>query len=159
MAFYGIAPLSFGPVTAVTATRGTNDPELGTRRSEGANEYLYVYNDANSTIATAKGCVLQSGASGYSVTVSSVTSADMLIGVAVNSITTGAYGWVVTRGITSVLMGATSATVAAGDMLELAANGVFVPVSNTTGNKGNACGKALAAIVSSATGSAYITAF
>lgn len=156
MAFYSVAPLSFGPVTAVTATRGGNDPEVGTRRVEGSNEYLYIYNDCNSALSTAKGVVLQSGATGYSCTLSSVTSADMLVGVCVNTITTGAYGWVVTKGITSVLMGATSGTAAAGDMLELAANGVFVPVSNTTGNKGNACGKALAAIVSSATGSAFV---
>lgn len=159
MAFYGVAPIAFGPVTAVTATRGGNDPEIGTVRQEGANLYTYVYNDGNSAIATGKGAVLQSGASGYSVTVSSVTSADLLIGVAVNTLATGAYGWLVSRGITSVLMGATSGTAAAGDLLEIAANGVFVPVSNTTGNKAPACGKALAAIASSATGAAFISCF
>lgn len=156
MAFYGLSPLSFGPVTAVTATRGANDPEIGTVRQEGANTYRYVYNDGNSAIATGKGCVLQSGASGYSVTVSSVTSADLLVGVAVNTMSSAYYGWVVTRGITSVLMGATSGSVAAGGLIELGANGLFVPASNTTGNLGGSCGKALAAIASSATGSAYV---
>lgn len=159
MAFYGVAPIAFGPVTAVTATPGANDAQLGTVRQEGANTYIRVYNDCNSTIPTALGCVLQSGATGYSVTVSSVTSADLLVGVAVNTISTGYYGWVLARGITSIKMGATSGTVAAGDLVHLADNGLFVPVSNATGSKDNVAGKALEAIVSSATGSAFISVF
>lgn len=158
MSFQSISPIGFGPVTAVTATRGANDPELGSERVEGANRYLYVYNDGGANIPTALGCVLQSGATGYSVTVSSVTSADVLVGVAVNTLTTGTYGWVVTRGITSVKMIATSGSVAAGGLIELGANGLFAPVSNTTGN-GPVVGKALAAIVSSATGSAFISCY
>jgi hypothetical protein len=156
MAFYGVAPIAFEPVTAVTATPSV---EVGTERQEGSNRYIYVYNDCNSSIPTAVGAVLQSGATGMSVTLSSVTSADLLIGVAVNTLTTGTYGWLVTRGITSVKMGATSGTVAAGDLIHLADNGLFVPVSNATGSKDNVAGKALAAIVSSATGSAFISCY
>lgn len=155
MTFYSVGPVGFEPVTAVTATPSV---ELNTTRVEGANHYVYVYNDCNSSIPTAVGAVLQSGVSNMSVTLSSVTSADFLIGVAVNTMTTGQYGWLMTRGITSVKMGATSGSVAARGNLELAANGLFVPASNTTGN-GPVVGQALAAIVSSATGAAFISVF
>ena len=89
MTFSSVSPIRFGAVTATTATLGPNDPEVGAECVEGPNRYVFVYNDGNSTIPTAQGCVLQSGATGYSVTVSSVTSADILIGVAVNTISTG----------------------------------------------------------------------
>ena len=153
--FTSVGPIGFEPVTAVTATPSV---EVGVQRVEGPNHYVYVYNDCNSTIPTAVGAVLQSGATGYSVTLSSVTSFDVLVGVAVNTISTGYYGWLVTKGITSVKMGATSGSVASLGLLELGANGLFVPQSNTTGN-GPVVGKALAAIVSSATGSAFISVF
>ena len=153
--YTSVGPISFEPVTAVTATPSV---EVGVQRVEGSNHYVYVYNDCASTIPTALGAVLQSGATGYSVTVSSVTSFDVLVGVAVNTIAVGGYGWLLTKGITSVKMGATSGTVASLGLLELGANGLFVPQSNTTGN-GPVVGKALAAIVSSATGSAFISVY
>jgi hypothetical protein len=155
MAYQGVAPIFFGAVTDVSTTKAV---DIGTERIENGVAYTYVYNDCNSSILTGNGVVLQSGASGMSVTVSSVTSADFLMGVAVNTITTGAYGWVVTRGITNVEMKTTSGSVAAGGLLELGANGEFVPVSNTTGN-GPVVGKALGAIVSGASGSAFISVY
>ena len=158
MAFYGLSPVAFEPVTAVTATPGANDAQLGAIRQEGANTYIRVYNEGGANIAPGKGCVLQSGATNYSVTVSSVTSADLVVGVAVNTMTTGTYGWVCARGITSV-QAATTVSIAVGSLFEIADNGVFVLVSNTTGNKAPPVGKALAGIASNATGSAFISVF
>lgn len=157
MTYQGVAPIFFHDVTDVSSTPKV---DVGTQRVEGLNHYLYVYNDCNSSIGTGKGCVLQSGATGASVTVSSVTSADFLMGVAVNTLTTGAYGYVLARGIGTVQMKAgASASVAAGGLIEVAADGFFAPVSLTTGNLAPACGKALAAITSGTSGSAFISVY
>ena len=95
-----------------------------------------------------------------SVSVSAVTSADIVVGVCRNAtLTTGTYGWLVTKGITSIQMGATSGSVASRGLVEIGANGVFVPTSLTTGNLAPAVGQALAAIVSSASGSAYVSCY
>lgn len=161
MSYNGLSPVQFsGGPSMVTTALGANDGELGTPVSTGGLQYVLVYNDGNSQISPGYGCVLQSGASGYSVTVSSVTSADLLVGVVRNAtLTTGAYGYVVTRGITPVQMLASSGSVASRGLIELGANGLFAPVSNTTGNAAPACGQALAAIVSGASGSAFVSVF
>lgn len=155
MPFYSVGPVGFEPVTAVTATPSV---EVGTQRVEGANHYIYVYNDCNSSIPTAVGAVLQSGVSNMSVTLSSVTSADFLVGVAVNTMTTGQYGWLVTKGITSVMTLASSGSVAARGMIELGANGKFAPASNTTAN-GPVVGQMLAAVSSGGTAAAFISVY
>jgi hypothetical protein len=155
MTHYANRPVNFYGVSLTTKTLGVNDPEPGYRQTVGDEDYVFVYNAGNSIIDKGMGCVA-SAVTGYSVTVSSVTSADFLMGVAINkSIATAEYGWVCTRGFIQVEMGATSGTVAAGGLLELADDGLFVPVSNTTGN-GPVVGKAMEAIVSSASGSAFI---
>jgi hypothetical protein len=161
MAFSSVGPIIFGGgVSMVTSSLGANDPEVGTRKWEGGREYVFVYNDCNSQIIPGLGTVIQSGASGYSVSVSAVTSADIVVGICRNAtLTTGTYGWVVTKGVTSVKMNASSGTVAAGDLLEVGADGDFQKVSNTTGNLAPAIGKALEAIVSSAVGSAYVSCY
>lgn len=166
MAFDGVGPVIFkGGVSNVTSTLGANDPEVGARRWDGGREYVFVYNDGGEDIDPGLGAVLQSGATGYSVTVSSVTSNDLCVGVCRNAtLTTGTYGWLVTKGITPVEMIATSGSVSAGGLLELGANGAFAPYSNTSGGTlpgaiSPQIGKALEAIVSSASGSAYISVF
>lgn len=157
---YSSQHVIIGSVSSVTSSRGANDPEVGTIKVEGGREYVYVYNDGGEDIDPGFGAVIQSGASGYSVTVSAVTSADIVVGVCYHAtLTTGTYGWLVRRGIVPVEMNATSGTVAAGDLLEVGANGDFQKVSNTTGNLAPAVGKALEAIVSSASGSAYISCY
>lgn len=160
MAFSSNSPVSFFPVSATTSALGANDGEVGYRRHEQGREYVLVYNDGNSNMAVGMGIVLQSGASGYSCTISSVTSADCCVGIVRHqTISTGYYGWAVTKGVTYVKMMATSGTVAAGAMLELGGNGLFYGASNTTGNISPAVGKALEAIVSSATGLAYVSCY
>lgn len=153
-------PVSFFPISSTTSALGSNDGEVGIRRFEEGREYVLVYNDCNSNMAVGMGISLQSGASGYSCTISSVTSADCCVGIVRHqTISTGYYGWAVTKGVTYVKMMATSGTVAAGAMIELGGNGLFYGASNTTGNISPAVGKALAAIVSSATGLAYVSCY
>ena len=161
MSFNSPYPLVFGGgVSMVTATLGANDPEVGTRVNVAGRDYVFVYNEADSQISPGYGAVPNSAATGMSVTVTAATSADCVIGVCRNAtLTTATYGWLVTRGVTPVQMGATSASVAARGLIEIGANGVFVATSLTTGNKAPAVGVALAAIVSSASGNAYISCF
>jgi hypothetical protein len=160
MSFQGIAPIRFGSVSMVTATLGPNDPEVGTRTTVNGRDYVFVYNEGGTTISQGMGAVIFSTASGYSVTVSSVTSADICVGVCYHAdIATTKYGWLVTKGIVPVEMMNTAGTVAAQGLIEIAGNGLFAPVSNTTGNKAPAVGKALAEIVSNASGAAYISCY
>lgn len=158
MTWYSNDPVAFAGISQVTASLGTNDPEPGARVSRGDESYVFVYNAGNSTIGMGKGAVL-SAVSGYSVTVSSTTSVDFLIGVCKHeSLTTGTYGWLMTRGFCEIEMGSSSGTVAAGGLVELGDDGEFYPVSNTTGN-GPAVGKAMEEIVSSASGTAFINVY
>ncbi len=154
---YNQHPVRFLGVSAVTTSRGKNDPQLGDETQEGSTKYLFVYNDCNSSLAVGNGVILQSGASGYSVTLSSVTG-DRIIGVVKNAaIPTAAYGWVVTKGFTTVQMMAASGTASAAQTpLQIAANGLFAPASNVTGNIGGMLGWSLAVIASSTSGNAYI---
>lgn len=157
---YSLSPILFGGgVSFVTTSLGPNDPKVGDSCKVGNEEYVFVCNiGADRQISPGFGCVV-SGVSGYSVTVSSTTSADILVGVCKhNTIATAGYGWVVTKGFCQVTMISTSGTVAAGGLIELAADGKFAPRSNTTGN-GNWVGKAMAEIISGASGTAYISCF
>lgn len=160
MSFQGLSPIGFAGVSQVTTSLGTNDPEVGTRITVGGNDYRFVYNDSTASIPVGYGCVLVSQATGYSVTLSSTTSADLCIGVVKHaSITSNAYGWVLTKGFGTVQMLGASGTVSIYGLIELGAGGLFAPVSNTTGNKAPAAGQALSAIVTSASGAAYISVF
>jgi hypothetical protein len=125
--------------------------------TDGDEEYIFVYNNGGSTINVGHGCIV-SGVTGYSVTVSSVTSVDFLIGVCKHTaIPSTNYGWLVTRGFTSVEMGADYSGVT-GALLTLGTDGTFDIVSNTTGNKDNTVGKLVASVASGASASAYICA-
>lgn len=160
MSYQGISPIAFGSVSMVTTSLGANDAEVGTKRTVDGRDYVLVYNEGGASAMVGAGVVFNSAATGYSVTVSAATSADFVVGVVRHAtLTTGAYGWVVTKGVTPIQMGATSGTVAVRGLVEVAANGLFVPVSNTTGNKAPAVGIALAEIVSSASGNAFISCY
>lgn len=152
-----VGTVIFGGVSMVTTSLGTNDPRPGTRCELDGLSYVFVYNEGGQQASPGLGVVPNSAATGYSVTVSAATSADLCLGVVRHAtLTTGAYGWVVTKGPTPVQMKATSGSVSARGLIEIAANGEFAPVSNTTGNPAPAAGIALAAIVSAASGNAWL---
>lgn len=156
MSFQGASPLLLGSVSNVTGTRGPNDPEVGTKATVGGIEYRYVYNSGGEQISVGLGCVPDSAATGYSVTVSAATSADLVVGIVKHAtLTTGTYGWVVTKGITKVVMGTDNSQAVRG-LIEIAANGVFAAVSNTTGNKAPAVGVIVSAIASGGSGNAFV---
>jgi hypothetical protein len=155
MAVYDVGPILFESVSNVTAT---NSVEVGTRRRVGDEEYVYCYNAGNSQISPTYGAVM-SAVSGYSVTVSSITSVDLLAGVCKHAtLTTGTYGWLVVKGFCQVEMEADNSA-AAGQLLALAADGEFALKSNSTGYPTPAIGKSMEAIASAGSGTAFISVF
>jgi hypothetical protein len=158
MSFYGISPVRFGSISMVTATLGKNDPELGTRTTEGADEYVFVYNAGNSQISVGNGAVI-TATTGYSCTVSSLVGVDLPIGVCKHAtLTTGTYGWLLTRGFSSAKAAASTAP-AAGDILMLATDGVWTVKSLSTGFMGNVNAKAMTATQSAGVCTAYFSIY
>lgn len=154
MTFYDNSPIRFGSVSMVTTSLGSNDPEVGARCRVGDEDYIFVYNTGSNAQINPGHCAVLSGVTGYSVTVSSI-SLDLAIGVCKHAtITTGAYGWLVTRGFVPVEMGA-NYSCAAGELLEIGVDGVFDTASNTTGNAGYVA-KAMEAAASGASAMAYV---
>lgn len=151
----------FSGKSSVTASLGANDPQVGTRKAFDGDEYIWVYNGGGEQIQPSYGAVVLggSGTSGYTVTISSVTSADFLLGVCKHAtITTGAYGWLLTKGQVAVEMEADNSCVT-NALLAVAANGEFAFKSNSTGYPAPAVGKALVSIASGASGNAFISVF
>ncbi|MES3012625.1 MAG: hypothetical protein V4750_02710 [Pseudomonadota bacterium] len=162
MSLESIGPLLFGTKSLVTTSLGLHDGEVGqTHRDADGRLYRLIYNDGGASVPVGCGVVTAGGAgSPASVTVSAVTSADLVVGVCRHAtITTAAYAWVVVEGVTGVQAMATSGTCVTFAMIEVAANGYGAPVSNTTGNKSPAFAKALTTIASSGTGDAYVRCF
>lgn len=152
----GLSPIRFVGPTFTTNSLGPNDPKVGDVARIGDENYVFVYNAGNSNIAAGDG-VIVSGVSGYSVTVSSTTSVDLLVGVRVGStLSTGYYGYICTRGFAQVNMGA-NLSAAAGGLLVLAADGKFTNKTISTGWVSPAQVKAMDAIASGASGTAYIS--
>lgn len=151
----GLSPLRFVGPSFTTTSLGINDPQVGDVARIGDENYLFVYNAGNSNILVGDG-VIVSAVSGYSVTVSSTTSVDMLVGVCKHgTISTAGYGYVCTRGFTQVNMGA-NLSAAAGAGLILAADGKFTYKTISTGYVAPVQVKAMEAIASGASGTAYI---
>ena len=127
MAVYGSNQYFFEPVSAVTTSPGT---DLGTQRIDQGNEFVYVYNGGGADISTGRGCVLATGVSGYTVTVSSVSTVDVMFGVVkYNTLTTGAYGWLQKRGFGSVVMASADSAIVGGNLCA-AGNGLFRQITS-----------------------------
>jgi len=156
MTYYNVAPVRFGVgVSGSTTTQGVNDPEIGTRCVVDEVEYLFVYNAGGEQVLPGQPVIL-SAVTGYSVTVSSVTSVDFAIGVRLHStLPTAGYGWVATRGIGVIEMGSNESCVT-GNPLGIGTEG-FCLASNMTGFQTPVCGKALESIASGGSGSAYFS--
>jgi hypothetical protein len=146
----------FGTVSMVTATLGPNDPEVGLKRIVGDEEYIFCYNAGNSQATPGDVCTV-SAVSGWSITVSTVTAVDLAAGVVKHAtLTTATYGWLMTRGFGQVNMDANN-SVAAGGLLVCGTDGKFFNQTISTGIPSRPIGKAMAAIASGASGTAFIT--
>ena len=155
-----LSPIRFMTASATTSALGPNDGVVGDRFTEGGREYAVVYNAANSEIYPGYGVVPVTAATALSVSVSSVSHADAVVGVVRNAtIATGYYGCVVTRGITPLELNATSGTVSVGDMVGVGTNGDFQAQTIATGYLNPSLGKFLEAGVSGASAYAYISCY
>lgn len=156
----GLSPIVFYGKSHVTASLSSRHPEVGTFKTIDGEDYVWSYNDCNSQIDPGYCCIPQSGMSLASVTLSSVTNSGRPFGIVKHAtLTTGTYGWLLRRGVCNVEMNGTSGTVATNGDIGLGANGVCTPVTQATGILSPAFGQALAAIVSGASGSAYISIY
>lgn len=157
MTYYSVDPVLFGVgVSGSTATLGVNDPEIGTRISQGELDYLFVYNAGGQDIAVGQPVCL-SGVTGYSVTVSCVSVTDFAIGVRQHStLPSSQYGWVATKGIGTIEMDA-DASCATGELLMIGNEGFAQKSTHTFETPG--IGKALESLASGASGIAYFSLF
>lgn len=133
-----VSPISFESVSATTLTPSV---QLGTKRSEGGIDYVYVYNGSTSSIG--QGLMGNIGAtsmnSGYTVTVTNAASqvgGPLVVGVAHNAaIPTLCYGWLATKGVVYGIPDATATSLNSGVEVTVGVDGGFVavPVSMATG--------------------------
>lgn len=154
MAFNSLSPVIFESVSTVTAT---NSVELGTRLYVGGRNYCYVYNGGNSQISVGEGCTV-TATSGYTVTVSTVTMVDAPAGFCYHAtLTTGTYGWVVTRGHTKIKTPADSIC-SAGLLIAMGGDGRVTPHTwtVTTTTSPLIIGKTVAATGSAGIGEAFV---
>jgi hypothetical protein len=150
--------INFLNKSLTTATPGANDPEVGQVMRDGDENYIFVYNASNSEIKTGDVCCV-SAVSGYSVTASTTTAVDLAVGVCKHaSIATGYYGWLLTRGFGQVNMHADN-SVAAGGALVCGDLGKFFNKTISTGVPTPIIAKAMAAIASGVSGTAFISIF
>jgi hypothetical protein len=92
---------------SVSARTATPTVALGTVRWEGGNQYRYVYCASTTGDSSLVGYAVRllSGGSGYTVT-NSMTTGDVVHGIVQDAtLTTGAYGWVLRKGIGKVHCG------------------------------------------------------
>ncbi len=110
-------------VSAVTATRGADDPVLGQEREENGIWYRYVYNAGNSQVSPGYAmCGISGASTAASATISTAVNTPLKGFVYHATLTTGTYGWVAFKGLLKFVA---SSTVAAGDVLQVGANGAL----------------------------------
>lgn len=148
---YGPGKVVFESVSAVTATPSC---EPGDVVHVGDERYVYCYNAGNSQISVGN-CATVSAVTGYSVTVSTTTMIDHVVGVVKHAtLTTGTYGWLLTHGFGSAKFTANSGC-AAGQLLTVGADGCFAVKSISTDAPGAVFGKAMEATASAGVASAF----
>jgi len=154
------APIVMYGKSHVTAALSSRHPKVGTFKQFDGEDYVWAYTACNSQINPGYVCIPQSGMSLASVTLSSTTNSGRPFGIVKHStMTTGTYCWLLRRGVVEVEMNGTSGTVASGGDIGVGANGVCTPVTIATGILSPAFGQALEAIVSGASGSAYVSIY
>jgi hypothetical protein len=120
-------PAEAESISNVTLTNSVTPGEVRFFKGE---EYIYVAN-ANANTGIGQGCfAVLSANSGFSVTVSSITQYDFPIGfVKHQTIPSGGFGWLLTRGFTPVSLG-TNASATTSDLLYPAAAGNCAAAAN-----------------------------
>ena len=145
-----ISPVYFESVSAVTATPNV---ELGSRRTDSnGNKYVYVYNAGNYEIWPGRCGYLGSSNSGYSITATNAASQVGIFagGVHHATLTTNAYGWLMTEGCCAVSPDTSEVSFDAGDYLTVAVNDGYGPMTGATLSTGNRIGVCISSGVTQA---------
>lgn len=122
-------------VKAEHLTESSSTPlyQLGAKTFKDGNEYCYVHFAKEAT--TGKYTVLEpagtSLTSGYTVTVSNASLNGWLAGVAQTTMSSGYYGFVMTRGVSLIAVDSGEVSAAPGVDLALGTNGGFVAAGAT----------------------------
>jgi len=126
--FHGL-PVEFESVSNVTLSPSV---DLGTVRIVNGEEYVYVYNDSNTSMPVGLGCVM-SGNTGMSVTISSTTFFNVCVGYVKHATFPSlTYGWLLTRGFTNIIMDANSSGIVGGPIsLGLSGTAYSIRTANT----------------------------
>lgn len=134
---------------SVSQVTATNSVDLGTRRVDNGNEYVYCYNDMVSA-ATLGVFMIASGGSGYSLVRSSAAALDMPVCVVKNvAVPAANYFWGLVKG--QALL--SSLAFAVGDMITVGAQGLPLTLSVGSFPTGTAYAKCL--VVATASTQAY----
>jgi hypothetical protein len=142
-------PVRFESVSAVTASPSVSP---GARTIDAGNEYLYVYNGGNTQVSVGQGVFISpsdynSGFTGAVSNAASQSGGERLMGVVHHAtLTTGTYGWVVTKGLSYIALDASQVSMNAGAILVPGVDGGFVAYAGT-GATGIPCGVALNSLV------------
>lgn len=113
---------------SVSNVTATNSVELGTRTTYLGEEYVYCYNAGGADIYPTYGVKLVTQASGYSVANTALTEiANPAVGVCKHATLTAAYyGWIMTRGFTTMAYSTISVAAAADyQQMSLGIGGTF----------------------------------
>lgn len=153
MAFYSPTPF-FLPISSTTTTLGANDGDLGLKITYDGEDYVLSYNKSTAQVVPGN-IVIKTASTNYSFVLTSVTNYGAAYGAIKHStIAASAYGWVLVRGYVNAINGMAGTAPAAGDIIELAADGKFC-VSNAqlaTGAAGLPFGQVQSAGASGGTG-------
>ena len=131
--------MGYDGIVRVVKTEHVSDPsttqlyQLGAKTFKDGNEYCYVHFAKEAT--TGKYVVVEpngtSLSSGYTVTVSNASLNGWLAGVAQNTMTSGGYGFVMTKGVGLIAVDSGEVSAAPGVDLALGTNGGFVAAGAT----------------------------
>lgn len=152
MGYNGISPVFFKGVSNVTAVP---DVQLGTRRHENGEDYVYCYNNTGSSV-TAGALMTTSGLSGFSFTRSTTAGLDLaMVAVKHVAVPAGEYFWGLTRGSLRLL----SATISAGNVIQVGVDGAATSSPGGSFSTGVVIGKMLEAASGSTQSLAFVRLF
>jgi hypothetical protein len=149
MGYNGISPIFFKSVSNVTAVA---DVQLGTRRVESGEEYVYCYNNTGSSVT--QGALMIKSLT--SLTRSSTDALDWpLVCVKHAAVPAAEYFWGLVRGEASVM----SIAMTAGDLLTVGADGAVATYITATLPTGVFIGKALSTSTGNAQPNCHLRLF
>lgn len=152
MSNYDNRQVFFSGISMVTATPVAR---LGTPRVEDGEHYVYCYNNTGSQV-TQGAALVASGLSGWSFTRSSTAALDVpMVAVKHVAVPAAEYFWGLTRGSLKIL----SATISAGNCIQIGADGAFTSAPGGSFSTGAICGKMLEAASGSTQSLAVVRLF